>query len=152
MKRRSFLIFALVFTLAMCFGGTAYADQPEKKLLSQTMEYIDTDSYVIISIYEDVSQLRASTKSGSKNYDYYESGSLTWRFTVYGTFEYTGSSATCTAASYGCNLYSSAWSKTAGGAYRVGASAKATGTMTRSDGYAVYPNVTLTCSGSGVLS
>lgn len=150
--KKLFAVFAATMMLFSCLSISAYAVQPEKELVSQSVfEYAD-GSYTVVTVYEMSSNFRSSTKSGGKDAAHYSGGVLQWTFTVYGTFEYNGSSATCTAASYGRNIYVSGWTLSNAGAYRTGASAKATGTMSYTDGRAIYPNVTLTCSGTGVLS
>lgn len=150
MKRFFSLLVAVA--LLFCICTPVYAERPEQTVVSQTVEMLSENSCVIITVYEEASMARSSTKIGAKNYDYYLNGVCLWRFTVHGTFEYTGTSATCTASSYTYSLIDSAWTISNAGAYRVGASAIANATMTRTNGTVVYPSVTLTCSGTGVLS
>lgn len=116
------------------------------------MEQYDNGAYAVITVYDNTTA-RGGTKNGRKDFDYYESGSLAWTFTVHGSFSYNGSSATCTAASYTYNINKSEWYRVKGEAYPSGSAAIAKGVMQKkSTGKRVYPTVTLTCTPNGVLA
>lgn len=138
--------------LVVCFSVTAFAADDNGRVVSRTVEQYDNGAYAVITVYDNTTA-RGGTKNGRKDFDYYESGSLAWTFTVHGSFSYNGSSATCTAASYTCNINKSEWYHVKGEAYPSGSAAVAKGTMRRSsDGREVYPKVTLTCTPNGVLA
>ena len=118
----------------------------------------DDGSYIIITIEDhrllDDSSVFAtkSTKSGSKNYSYYDnSNQLMWVFRVHGTFVYDGVSASATGSSYSYDIYNDGFLFIDGNASHSGATATATGSFKR----LLFPNsvtVSLTCSPTGVLS
>ena len=138
--------------LVVCFSVTAFAADDNGRVVSRTVEQYDNGAYAVITVYDNTTA-RGGTKNGRKDFDYYESGSLAWTFTVHGSFSYNGSSATCTAASYTYNINKSEWYRVKGEAYPSGSAAVAKGTMRRSsDGREVYPKVTLTCTPNGVLA
>lgn len=141
----------LCFALFVCFALNAFADDKEH-IVSQTVEHYPDGTYAVITTYADTSLTRSNTKSGRKDYNYYDN-SLAWTFTVYGTFSYNGLSATCTAASYNYNISNTAWRISSAAANPNGNSAVASGTFTRSsDNRTIHPKVTLTCSDNGQLS
>lgn len=142
----------LAVLLVVCFSVTAFAADDNGRVVSRTVEQYDNGACAVITVYDNTIA-RGGTKNGRKDFDYYESGSLAWTFTVHGSFSYNGSSATCTAASYTYNINKSEWYRVKGEAYPSGSAAVANGTMRRSsDGREVYPKVTLTCTPNGVLA
>ncbi len=142
----------LAVLLVVCFSVTAFAADDNGRVVSRTVEQYDNGACAVITVYDNTTA-RGGTKNGRKDFDYYESGSLAWTFTVHGSFSYNGSSATCTAASYTYNINKSEWYRVKGEAYPSGSAAVANGTMRRSsDGREVYPKVTLTCTPNGVLA
>lgn len=78
--------------------------------------YLDDGSYITIELKQTESRA-SGTKTASKTYTHYSnSGSENWRAVLRGTFSYTGSSATCTAASCDVTITDADWyvvSKTA---------------------------------------
>lgn len=150
MKSKKIVATLLCFALFVCFALNAFADDKEH-IVSQTVEHYPDGTYAVITTYADTSLTRSNTKSGRKDYNYYDNG-LAWTFTVYGTFSYNGRSATCTAASYDYDIFNTAWQISSGSANPKGSSAVASGVMKKSSGKKVYPKVTLTCSGNGQLS
>lgn len=138
--------------LVVCFSVTAFAADDNGRVVSRTVEQYDNGAYAVITVYDNTTA-RAGTKTGHKDYEYYVSGSLAWTFTVYGSFSYNGSSATCTAASATCDIRDSGWKLTSNEAYPSGSAAIAKGVMQKkSTGKRVYPTVTLTCTPNGVLA
>ena len=96
----------LAVLLVVCFSVTAFAADDNGRVVSRTVEQYDNGAYAVITVYDNTTA-RGGTKNGRKDFDYYESGSLAWTFTVHGSFSYNGSSATCTAASYTYKIYKS---------------------------------------------
>lgn len=146
----------LIYSCILCglfsflFSLNALA-APTEILVQQYTETYSENCYAVISIYQDATMIRSGTVVGHKDYKYYDSG-LAWTFTVHGTFSYTGSSSSCQAASYTYNISNNAWYCSAANAWPDGNTAHASGTMRRgSDGFLVFPNVTLSCSASGSL-
>ena len=152
MNCKKAVAFLLAAVLVVCFSVTAFAADDNGRVVSRRVEQYDNGAYAVITVYDNTTA-RGGTKNGRKDFDYYESGSLAWTFTVHGSFSYNGSSATCTAASYTYNINKSEWYRVKGEAYPSGSAAVANGTMRRSsDGREVYPKVTLTCTPNGVLA
>ena len=77
--------------------------------VDESIIYLDEGNYITIElIWADT---RASgTKTASKTYTYKSSdGEEQWRAVLRGTFSYTGSSATCTAASCDVTITNTNW-------------------------------------------
>ena len=152
MKFKKIIATLSCLALFTCFALNVFADDAGQRIVSQTIEHYSGDAYAVITTYADTPLTRSNTKSGRKDYSYYDNG-LAWTFTVYGTFSYNGRSATCTAASYNYNISNTAWRISSATANPNGNSAVASGTFTRSsDNRTIHPKVTLTCSGNGQLS
>lgn len=138
-------------SLFLILATNILAAEPSEVLIRQYTEKYSDTSYAVVSVYQESTKTRSGTIVGHKDYTYYDAG-LAWTFTVHGTFSYTGSSASCQAASYTYSISNNAWYCPSANAWADGNSAKANGTMRRgSDGFLVYPNVTLSCSASGTL-
>ena len=152
--KRIRIIISLVLCLFYLIPTTAIAT-------SITMQesdriYLDNGYYITIEITE--SPERASgTKSGTKNYVFRSgSGSELWRASIRGTFTYTGSSATCTAASCTITITDTAWYEISKNASRSGATAigdfttghKILGVTVKKE----TVNIRLTCDANGNLS
>ena len=152
MKLKRICAVLLTALLCVCVSIPAFAADENSRVVSRTVEQYDNGACAVITVYDNTTA-RGGTKNGRKDFDYYESGSLAWTFTVYGSFSYNGSSATCTAASYTYNLSDSNWTRVSGEAYPSGSAAIAKGVMQKkSTGKRVYPTVTLTCTPNGVLA
>lgn len=152
MKCKKAIAVLLTVLLVVCFSVTAFAADDNGRVVSRTVEQYDNGACAVITVYDNTTA-RGGTKNGRKDFDYYESGSLAWTFTVHGSFSYNGSSATCTAASYTYNLSDSNWTRISGEAYPSGSAAIAKGVMQKkSTGKRVYPTATLTCTPNGVLA
>lgn len=152
MKLKRICAVLLTALLCVCVSIPAFAADENSRVVSRTVEQYDNGAYAVITVYDNTTA-RGGTKNGRKDFDYYESGSLAWTFTVYGSFSYNGSSATCTAASATCDIRDSGWKLTSNEAYPSGSAAIAKGVMQKkSTGKRVYPTVTLTCTPNGVLA
>lgn len=144
---------ALLLFTALLITSAFAAETESPRILK-----FEDGSYVVITIEEDqspdgVSSLSGKrTKSGTKNYDYYNgSNKLVLTFRVHGTFEYDGVTASAIGASYSYDIYDSSWSFVDGNATYSGATATATGRFKRSP-FPSSISVSLTCSPDGVLS
>ena len=152
MKLKRICAVLLTALLCVCVSIPAFAADENSRVVSRTVEQYDNGAYAVITVYDNTTA-RGGTKNGRKDFDYYESGSLAWTFTVHGSFSYNGSSATCTAASATCDIRDSGWKLTSNEAYPSGSAAIAKGVMQKkSTGKRVYPTVTLTCTPNGVLA
>ena len=147
-----------VFVLITSFGINSFAtSNSSETIYNSSYTYFEDGSYVITTISEEISQARASTKSGQKTSTFYDSDNVAqWSATLKGTFTYSGSSATCTASSITYTIYSSKLKVTSAQATKSGN--KATGNVTAKRYLLGIPvqtinkTITLTCSASGVLS
>lgn len=93
--------------------SAAYASQTEE---IEDVIYFENGDYIVVTL-ESVSARTSGTKTVSKTHTYRNSdGDALWAGKLTATFAYTGTSATCTAASCSVTIYDSAWysvSKTA---------------------------------------
>ena len=158
MKR--FFVFCLSFILLVpVLGLHATAnDKAYQQSTAATVEYFDDGSYIVITIAEQETALfAATTKSGSKFVNYYNSDNeKVWTVTVYGSFSYTGTSSSCTASSVSYTIYNDSWKVKSATASR--SANKAIGDFTCKFYLLGIPvktveqSVTLSCSSTGVLS
>lgn len=126
---------------------------------NSTIEFLGNGDYVETIIIEDntLSQVRATTKSGTKT-TYYKnsSGTIMWSVSVKGTFSYTGSSSTCTNATVSTTCPSVSWRILSSSSSRSGNVAKATATAgqfsANIEAKRLTRTVSLTCSANGTLS
>lgn len=105
-------VLAILICALLPVNTFAATDIPKE----ENVIYFNDGSYITITL--SVIDSRASgTKTGSKTYTYRgNDGVEEWRAVLSGTFTYTGSSATCTAASCDVTITDTAWhvvSKTA---------------------------------------
>lgn len=119
--------------------------------------YLADGSYYKTSLIDTTDHIRCSTKTGVKITGYYNSnGKLLWQVSVTGTFNYNGSSSTCTKATVSAKSFVSNWKISNQSSSKSGN--KATGTATAKAYYngtlinTVKKSVILTCSSSGKLS
>lgn len=118
--------------------------------------YFEDGCYAIIEL--STNETRASgSKSGSKTYNYYDSSDVKlWKAVLTGSFTYTGSSASCTAADLDITIYNSAWSTQYGYASKDWNKAVGSGMMLKKTlGVTVLResvSLTLTCDSNGNLS
>ena len=153
-------IFAILISIIMIFSVlpvTVFAEN-NKTIVSETIEYLDDGSYIVTTLVEETNVTRAtSTKTGSKTAIHYNSDDekvVTMKLTA--TFSYTGSSATCTAASTSYTIHDDSWKVTTATASKSGN--KATGNFTVKHYVLLVPiqtvntTITITCSNSGTLS
>ena len=111
------------------------------------------DGYYLIAETFQSGARASKSVSGSKPYTCYDSaGTALWKVTLYGTFTYTGSSATCTASSISTTIYDSSWSTGSKSASKSGNKATGSATMKKSTVKSVPVSLSLSCSASGSLS
>lgn len=150
-KKKCLATILTLFVLLSLFSVSAAAAQPKEVLVDQYTETYADGSYAIVSVYQSESLARDGSISGHKDFNYYDAG-LAWTYSVYGTFTYTGGSATCQAASCTYSIINHAWYCASTSAWPSGNAAVASGTMRNgSNGNEAYPSVTLCCSPSGTL-
>lgn len=134
----------------------------EQKLISTSTEYLEDGLVCETIIYETqdsstFTKASSKTKSGSKIMNYKTSGgTILWSVTVNATFQYTGSSSSCTSASVSTKIVNSNWKITAKSSNRSGntGTAKATAKLYNNNTVTqtITKSVSLSCSKSGVLS
>lgn len=145
--KRVVSVLMLVFFL---FGALPMAGAAEA--VSEERIELGDGYYLIAETFQ--SGVRASKSvSGSKPYTCYDdAGTALWKVTLYGTFTYTGSSATCTASSISTTIYDSSWSTGSKSASKSGNKATGSATMKKSTVKSVPVSLSLSCSASGSLS
>ena len=145
--KRVVSVLRLVFFLfsALPMAGAAEAVSEERIELG--------DGYYLIAETFQSGARASKSVSGSKPYTCYDSaGTALWKVTLYGTFTYTGSSATCTASSISTTIYDSSWSTGSKSASKSGNKATGSATMKKSTVKSVPVSLSLSCSASGSLS
>lgn len=149
-KKICAVLLAALLCVWMCVPAFAAGD--EGRVVSRTVEQYDNGAYAVVTVY-DTTTARANVKSGYKSFEYYESGSLQWTYTAYGTFSYNGSTATCTAATATFDKWIDIWKLIGNEAYPSGSAAIAKGVVQKTTtGKKVSPTVTITCTPNGVLA
>ena len=149
--KRVVSVLMLVFFLfsALPMAGAAEAVSEERIELG--------DGYYLIAETFQSGARASKSISGSKPYTCYDdAGTALWKVTLYGTFTYTGSSATCTASSISTTIYDSSWSTGSKSASKSGSKAIGSATMKQSSNNSTVRTVpvslSLSCSASGSLS
>lgn len=130
----------------------------ENTLESRTVEYLGNGIYVETTIeIPNFSIFSTTTATRTKTNKYKDSsGNVLYTVSVTGTFQYTGTSSTCTNATVNATASVSAWKVSSKSASKSGN--KAIGKATMNHYYngkllqTTYPSVTLTCSANGVFS
>ena len=153
MKFKKICAVLMAALLCVCVCVPAFAAGEESRVVSHTVEQYDNGAYAVITVYEDAASRATGSKNGHKAFDYYESGTLQWTYTVHGTFVYDGTTATCTAASATFDKWIDIWKLIANDAYPSGSAAIARGVVQKTTtGKKVSPTVTITCTPNGVLA
>ncbi len=142
-----FLVVLCVCAVTSTMSAHAASISPETVAVRT---YVNPDgSYVVEEIVEYASNMRASTKTGTKTSTYYTSSNVrVFSVKVTGTFAYTGTSATAESANATFDTNASYVTKSA---YTSGRTAYASGTV-KYCGLNYVQDVALSCSDSGVLS
>lgn len=162
MIKKFFVLCLAVICLAAQFSLPVMAETTADEGQAQVI-YFEDGSYLTISpavVVEENSNTRASTltKTGTKNATYTKSnGDLAWKYTLTATFSYvSGTSSTCTSASYTKNIYDTSWEFSNGSATKNGN--KATGKGTFKDKFLFVTtqthnvDISLTCDTYGNLT
>lgn len=165
---KKLLSFAIAFvTLTFLATLPSYAINPSKTnettiVISENIETFEDGSQLITVVYEDVSAISTKattfTKTGSKTASYKNSsGDVLFTLTTKGTFSVvSGTSSTCTSASYSHTAPGSGWSLKSGSASKSGNKAIGKGTFVKKTlGITVDTRditCTLTCDVNGNLS
>lgn len=154
MKLRKGLAITLsILTLIGILLPSATAKETPNATVTTEIELLPNGDRIETELiaYEQPEGAKA-TKSGQKTKSYKNSsGAVMWSVTVYGTFSYTGSSATCTSAARSTTCPGSGWTIVSSSASKSGntATAKATARYNNSD---YTRSVILQCSVNGTLS
>ena len=151
--KRIISVILIMTTLLSAFVLSAAAKENTSVVITTEVEILPNGDYIETELitYVQLDGAKA-TKSGQKTKSYKNSsGAVMWSVTVYGTFSYTGSSATCTSASRSTTCPGSGWTIVSSSASKSGntATAKATARYNNSD---YTRSVTLQCSVNGTLS
>ena len=140
----------LVFCLLLCTLPRATAAS------SETIYYLEDGSYIIVTL-EQTAARNGSNTSSRTTYSYYStSNELCWTATLAATFNYTGTSATCTSAICTTKIYNSNWYEISNTTTRSGGTATTNLTMGKSLlGVQIETGsrtITLTCDKNGNIS
>ena len=152
MKRFASAILLSLFLVTL-FSPIAVSATPLAS--NQQIIYLE-DGYITVTL--DYTESRAATsKTGSKTFTYYDGNDREkWKAVLRGTFAYTGTSATCTAASCDVTITDTVWYVVSKDPYKSGNSAVCDLTMGRKFlGISIAKetvNMRLTCDASGNLS
>ena len=155
MKKLISVFLALLMLLSfpmISYAGDSEIDEYENRYV----EYYKDGSYSVTTIeISPITTLATSTVKQTKTTSHYNSDNeKEWAITVTGTFNYTGSSATCTNSSVSYNIYDKNWKVTSAQASKSGRTA--TGEFTLKRYFLGVPiktenkTLTLTCSNTGV--
>lgn len=151
--KRFITAFLLALFLVTLFSPTAvFAAAPTS---AQEIIYLE-DGYITVTL-ECTETRAANSKTGSKTFTYYGSNnSEQWKAVLRGTFTYTGTSATCTAASCDVTITNTNWYVVSKDPYKSGNSAVCDLTMGRKFlGITITKesvSMQLTCDANGNLS
>lgn len=105
-KRISVLFLTLILSMSVPFSVFAQSTVTT----NSEVEYFDDGSYLVTEFTKTITPFSSGSKSEGKTATYYNSDDeKQWSVTIWGTFTYTGSSATCTKASTSYTVYDSAW-------------------------------------------
>ena len=148
--KRAFSIMMVLFILVSILPVSGNAAEAVETV------YFDDGSYIIVEVNYSLTRETWSV-TGNKQYTYYDSDGISkWKAVLTGTFNYTGSGATCTASSVNVTIYDSSWYTISKSASKSGN--RATGSVTmglKSAGVTVARvpvSLALTCDKNGNLS
>lgn len=150
MKRVISVLLAIYLVVVVLPVGGYAAEQKEEII------YFDDGSYLVIEINH--SQERATWRvTGNKRYTYYSSdGTSLWYAVLTGSFDYTGTSSSCTSSSISVTVQDSAWYVISKSASKSGNKATASVTMGEKvlgvTVARVPVSLTLSCDANGNLS
>lgn len=146
-KIRNIFVGLVVFTCLS--GGRNYAKAVE--VVQEVIRYDDGSYAEVILDVEPVEMARTS-KTGTKSYvKKNSSGLVEFTYTLQGTFNYTGKTATARQSTTKYNTVRNGWVKKSDNHYCSGNKAYATGKFSNSSGTRTA-SLTLTCSSTGKIS
>lgn len=120
-------------------------------LVSETVEYIDKDTYFVERIYIPGICAYSNGRTATKTAEGIYKGTTVFSISLTGNFTYDGASAVATSASVAVRASVSGASLLSKSAYTSGASAIATASVSYL-GITLNKTVTLTCDANGNLS
>lgn len=152
MKRFIGLLLCFI-VLVSSFSTFAFANESTDILLNCTYEYFDNGDYIVTELYENVSQSRGLTKTGTAIATYYNSANTKiWDLRVEGTFTYSyGVSSEATSSTATIVTYTSTAVPKSKNAYTSGNTAYGSGTVNYSASVATM-NAHVSCDVYGNLS
>lgn len=147
MKRITSIILAFVMLIGIL---PLYGNAMEVETI-----YYEDGSYATIEIF--TYGMRASTTTGTKTYNYYNSSNVRqWKVVLTGSFSYTGSSASCTSSSMDVTIYNSNCYVLSKSASKSGNTASGTATVGEKllgvTVSSIPVSLTLSCDANGNLS
>ena len=141
-----------VLVLTGCFSCAVFATH-EKVI---TVEFFEDGSYGVICVSNQLF-LRAGSVSRTKSYSFYDNDhNLGWKASITASFNYNGTTASCTNVSKSTTIYDNAWECTASSCNKSGATA--TGNFTFKRYVTLIPvqtinkTLTLTCDPNGNIT
>lgn len=117
-------ISVVLLTMILCVSTPIAVFAQATVKTSTDIQYLDDGSYFVTEMEECISPFTTYTRKQGKTVTYYNGDDeKQWSVTIWGTFQYTGSSATCTIASTSYNIFESAWKVTEAKATKSGRTA-----------------------------
>ena len=148
--KRQFLLVVSLLTALVLFSAIPHAHAASSgRLISQTKEQIDENTYIITALYDTTTA--RSSKTGSKSISYYHDGKTAWTLTVYGEFASSGSAYFCVGDSVTYST-SGLWSCTSARSSHSSTTATAYGTFTAIGVQTVSDSVSISCDSKGNLT
>ena len=156
MKKISSVLLCVIIMFSLSAPAFAFENNDNENTV---IEYLEDGSCFIttITMVEEKSTYATNTKTFTKTISYKdEDGIVCWSATLYATFRYTGSSATCTESDVTYTVSNSKWKITSATASKSGNTATANITAKRYTlGIPVETlnrTITMTCSANGTIS
>ena len=148
------LLCLILVVLIFCIFPNVQAEECRDR--TETVIHLENGEYIVVEIVQKTSRAIYS-QSGSKSYTFYGSDNAAkWQAVLNGTYIYTGSSSTCTAASCDVTIFDGNYYLISKNASRSGNAAYGTVTVDHKIlGVTVTQNsinLTLTCDVNGNLS
>ena len=151
MKKIAVLLVCVLLVIGIMTKSVSADVDSGMVLLSETITYVDENTYYVESIYVPEICPYANVRTGNKTAQYVYNGSAIFTVSVAGQFTYDGRTAKATSASGGINVHVAGASLNSKNAYTSGASAIASASVSYL-GTTLYKTVTLTCDANGNLS
>ncbi len=158
MKRKQIISAILIMAaLLSAFVLPAAAKENTPGVITTEVEILPNGDRIETELITYDQPEGAKTIAGGQKTKSYKnsSGAVMWTVTVYGTFNYTGSYATCTSATCSTTCTGSGWSIVSSSASKSGNTAMATATAKHNYNGITYNrtlSVVLSCNPNGLLS